>query len=82
MRAMSNVRLSPTATPPRAALARLDDGRVVLVDGAVPVDVVEARVVEDNRDFARAAVGGVLEPSPDWVVPPCAGLAAGGGGCT
>lgn len=64
------------------ALARDADGRVVFVQGALPAERVIARLTETRRDYARAVVVEVLEPSPDRVVPPCAALAAGCGGCT
>ncbi|MGH9223880.1 MAG: TRAM domain-containing protein, partial [Acidimicrobiales bacterium] len=80
---MSDLRLAPTAMAAGgSALARLEDGRVVFVDGAVPGDVVSARLTEEKRDFARATIVDVLEPSPDRVAPPCPALAAGCGGCT
>ncbi len=63
------------------AVARDDDGRVVFVSGALPDELVEAEIVEEHRDFARARVSSVLEPSPDRVAPPCPQLARGCGGC-
>lgn len=63
------------------AIARDADGRVVFVDGAIPGETVEARVTQRKRDFARAVVEEVLDPSPDRVAPPCPALAAGCGGC-
>ena len=63
------------------AIARLADGRVVFVPAALPGEVVEVDVVVTKRDFARANVVAVLEPSPDRVAPPCPELARGCGGC-
>ena len=65
-----------------AGLARAADGRIVFVDGALPGETVTARLVDERRDFARATVLDVLEPSADRVAPPCPHLAAGCGGCT
>lgn len=65
-----------------AGLARDDDGRVVFVDGALPGETVKVRVVDERRDFARADVVDVLEPSPARVAPPCPHLAEGCGGCS
>ena len=65
-----------------AALARDDSGRVVFVDGALPGELVVARVEEERRDFARASVVEVLDASPDRLRPPCSALAEGCGGCT
>lgn len=64
------------------ALARDDGGRVVFVTGALPGERVRARLTEARRDFARAVVVDVLDPSPDRVRPPCPALAEGCGGCT
>lgn len=37
------------------AMARDSDGRVVFVEGALPDEVVDVELVEEKRDFARAA---------------------------
>lgn len=63
------------------AIGNLADGRVVFVDGALPDEVVLVDVHTSKRDYARAAVVEVVEPSPYRVVPPCPALAAGCGGC-
>ncbi|HEU4840013.1 MAG TPA: TRAM domain-containing protein [Ilumatobacteraceae bacterium] len=63
------------------AVARDDDGRVVFVRGALPGETVEAEVVTEKRDWARARVTAVLVASPDRVVPPCPSRRAGCGGC-
>ena len=51
------------------ALARQPGGRVVLVSGAIPGELVTAEVSE-RKGVLRGAVVEVLEPSPDRVVPP------------
>jgi 23S rRNA (uracil1939-C5)-methyltransferase len=63
------------------AMARDDAGRVVFVRGALPDEVVDADVLAEHRDFARAAVVGVVEPSPHRVTPSCAHRRQGCGGC-
>ncbi|MDQ1394122.1 MAG: hypothetical protein QOF30_3099 [Acidimicrobiaceae bacterium] len=65
-----------------SALARDETGRVVFVEGALPGEVVTARLTETRGDFARATAIAILEPSPDRVFPPCPALAAGCGGCS
>jgi tRNA/tmRNA/rRNA uracil-C5-methylase (TrmA/RlmC/RlmD family) len=62
-------------------IARAADGRIVFVEGGLPGEVVGARVHQQRKDFARAAVVEVLEASPHRVAPPCPALAAGCGGC-
>ena len=63
------------------ALARDDDGRVVFVRGALPGETVAVEVTAAKKDWARADVVDVVEPSPDRVVPPCPSRRAGCGGC-
>ncbi len=62
------------------ALARREDGRVVLVRGALPGERVEVTV--DRRQGAdRGEVVAVLEPSPNRIDPVCPHVAEGCGGC-
>lgn len=63
-------------------IARLDDGRVVFCEGALPGELVDIVVTSERRDFARARVSAVAEPSAARTVPPCPHVAAGCGGCT
>jgi 23S rRNA (uracil1939-C5)-methyltransferase len=63
-----------------AALSRRDDGRIVLVDDALPGELVEVTI--DRRHGAdRGTVVRVVEPSPDRVTPRCPHVADGCGGC-
>lgn len=62
-------------------LARDDDGRVTFVAGALPGERVRVAVTQRRKDFARATVLEVLDPSPDRVMEPCPFVAAGCGGC-
>lgn len=52
------------------AIARLD-GYVVFVTGAVPGDVVRARITKSKRDYAEAKVVEILSASPSRVTPRC-----------
>ena len=63
------------------ALGHLADGRVVFVEGALPGETVVADVHTLKRDFARARVAEVVEPSPHRMVPSCPELSRGCGGC-
>jgi 23S rRNA (uracil1939-C5)-methyltransferase len=62
-------------------VAREPSGRVVFVDGALPGEVVTARLVAERRHHARAEVTGVREPAAGRVPAPCPFVAAGCGGC-
>ena len=63
------------------AIARLPDGRVVFVRGALPGESVAIDVVQSKKDFARAEVAEIVEPSTTRVEPPCPAYAAGCGRC-
>jgi 23S rRNA (uracil1939-C5)-methyltransferase len=63
------------------ALAREIDGRIVLVEGALPGETVQVQLESDQADHARARVTEVLDPSPARVAPPCEYARAGCGGC-
>ena len=63
------------------AMARLEDGRVAFVTGALPGEEVELELRNDRKDFVKATATEILEPSPDRVVPSCGYRRAGCGGC-
>ena len=64
------------------ALAHLEDGRVVFVDGALPGEVADVEITQSKKDFARATLTHVVTPSPHRVSPPCPNVARGCGGCS
>ncbi len=64
-----------------AALGRLDDGRRILVTGALPGERVEARTTRTQPGLVHAVVTEVTEAAPERVAPPCPLVAAGCGGC-
>lgn len=53
-----------------AALAR-HEGKIYFVHGAIPGELVEARITEEKSDYAHAETVAVLESSPDRIIPPC-----------
>ena len=63
------------------ALARLPDGRIAFVRGALPSETVSVDVVQSKRDFVKADVIDVVSASPHRVAPPCPAHKAGCGGC-
>ena len=63
------------------AIARLADGRVVFVDGALPGELVRVAITTAKKDFAKGAVIEVVEAAGGRVTPPCPELANGCGGC-
>jgi 23S rRNA (uracil1939-C5)-methyltransferase len=64
-----------------SGLGHLPDGRVVLVEGALPGELVTVAVTRDRPRMAEGPVMSVLEPSPQRVPPPCGELERGCGGC-
>lgn len=64
------------------ALARMADGRVAFVEGGLPSEVVDVEVDLAKKDFVKARLVEVIEPSSDRVFPPCAHVADGCGGCS
>ncbi len=63
-----------------AALSRREDGRIVLVDDALPGELVEVTVGR-RHGADRGTVVRVVEPSPDRISPRCPHVADGCGGC-
>ena len=63
-----------------AALSRRDDGRIVLVDDALPGELVEVTVGR-RHGADRGTVVRIVEPSPDRITPRCPHVAEGCGGC-
>lgn len=62
-------------------LARLEDGRVVFVEGGLPGETVRIRITRRSRDYARAEISDILEPHPLRREPPCRFVRLGCGGC-
>ena len=76
------VELRVTATArDGAGVARGCDGRIVFVEGALPVELVTAEIYTVDRRWARARVTDMLEASPDRVPIACAHHLEGCGGC-
>ena len=77
---------SETVTPHGVAVgggvvARLGDGRVCFVDGALVGERVRVAITNDSGRHVRARVVEVIEPSPHRVTPPCRHVERGCGGC-
>ncbi len=63
-------------------LAHGPDGRVLLVEGALPGERVRAEVVETHKSWSRAVAREVIEPATGRRSPPCEQVARGCGGCS
>lgn len=53
------------------AVGRTEEGKTVLVSGAVPGDLVNARVKKSKSKYFEAEAIEILEPSPERVEPKC-----------
>ncbi len=62
------------------ALSRRDDGQIVLVDDALPGELVEVDVSR-RHGTERGTLVRIVEPSPDRIAPRCPHVADGCGGC-
>ncbi|SHK40161.1 class I SAM-dependent RNA methyltransferase [Fibrobacter sp. UWB12] len=62
-------------------MARLDDGRVCFVAGALPGELCKVQLTFQKKDFTKGRVVEVLEASPDRVKPRCP-LYGKCGGCS
>lgn len=60
-------------------MGRLADGRAVFVPYVLPGERVRARLVEEKRGFARAALEEVLQASPRRITPRCPHFGTCGG---
>jgi len=64
------------------AVARLDDGRVVFVQGALPDETVRIELTQQKKRFARGAAVEIVDASPHRVDPGCSHIVSGDcGGC-
>jgi 23S rRNA (uracil1939-C5)-methyltransferase len=55
------------------------ESKVLFIQGAVPGDVVTARITKNKKDFAEAIVSEIISPSPDRVKPFCEHFGTCGG---
>jgi len=53
------------------AMGRLPDGRAVFVPFGLPGERVRIRLVQEKKNFARAELLEILEPSPQRITPKC-----------
>lgn len=54
-----------------AAIGRLENGKAVFVEGAMPGDTVMANIQEEKASFCRGTVSQILEASPSRIQSPC-----------
>ena len=62
------------------SVARLDDGRVVFIDGLFPGEEAEISIVEEKKDYCIACVESLISSSPSRRKSPCS-FSGQCGGC-
>ena len=67
--------------PDGSAVARDEKGRSIFVNGALPGERVRVELSADRKQFAKASVLSVIDPSSDRVAPPCPEVSRGCGAC-
>src|SRR5688572_30759418 len=71
---MTETEIEITLTAPiygGESMGRLEDGRAVFVPFALPGETVRARLVDEKRGFARAALVEIIKASPQRTAPRC-----------
>lgn len=53
------------------SIARLEDGKVLFVDNAIPGDVIDALIIKDKKSWAQARTLQLVSPSPQRIEPFC-----------
>lgn len=61
------------------SIVRLEDGKVLFVDNAIPGDVIDAIIVKDKKSWAQARTTKLVTPSPQRVEPFCSHFGTCGG---
>ncbi len=61
------------------SIARLDDGKVLFVDNAIPGDIIDAVIIKDKKSWAQARMTRLVEPSPQRITPFCQHFGVCGG---
>lgn len=75
---ISGVRLERYAAEGKS-IAHLEDGKTVLVEGAVPGDVADVYLRKNKKNYAEGKALRVVTPSPDRVQPFCMHFGVCGG---
>lgn len=61
------------------SIAHLEDGKTILVEGAVPGDIAEVMVMKNKKNYAEGRAMKIVTPSPDRVDPFCSHFGICGG---
>jgi 23S rRNA (uracil1939-C5)-methyltransferase len=61
------------------SIARLEDGKVLFVDNAIPGDVIDAIIIKDKKSWAQGRTTRLVQPSPQRIDPFCQHFGVCGG---
>ena len=61
------------------SIARLEDGKVLFVDNAIPGDVIDAVVIKDKKSWMQGRMTRLVTPSPQRIEPFCQHFGVCGG---
>lgn len=61
------------------SIARLEDGKVLFVDNAIPGDVIDAVVIKDKKSWMQGRTVRLVSPSPQRIDPFCRHFGVCGG---
>ncbi len=61
------------------SIARLEDGKVLFVDNAIPGDVIDAVIIKDKKSWAQGRTTRLVSPSPQRIEPFCQHFGVCGG---
>ncbi len=53
------------------SIAHMEDGKTIMIEGAVPGDIAEVMVTKNKKSYAEGKVLKIVSPSPDRVTPFC-----------
>ncbi len=73
-----NVKIESYAAEGKS-IAKLEDGKVLFVEGVVPGDMIDAVIIKDKKSWAQAKAQRLVSPSPDRVAPFCSHFGICGG---
>ncbi len=61
------------------SIARLEGGKVLFVDNAIPGDVIDVIIIKDKKSWAQGRTIRLVEPSPQRIAPFCQHFGVCGG---
>src|ERR1700744_2600331 len=61
------------------SIVRLEDGKVLFVDNAIPGDIIDVIIIKDKKSWAQGKTIRLVEPSPQRIEPFCQHFGVCGG---